>query len=844
MSNEEKDPILDRAISEVRGEAVDPAVEAAAAERVWARIGGIAAAEADRAVETLRSCADFRALIPAWRQGRLSSARALLVEDHVHGCAACRKAMAPRRAVPAIPMRIAANPVWKWAVAATVLVGAGLGGYYAWDRFAPGAAGPRGTVYALDGTLLGTERGQETRLAAGAALGEGEAVRTAKGSRAVVRLRDGSLVEMRERTQLSLAGARDGLTIQLAGGAVIVEAAKQRRGHLYVATPDCLVSVTGTVFSVNSGPKGSRVSVIEGEVKVAEGDRTRVLHPGDQAASGATAGAAPVAEEIAWSRDFDKHIALLNEFVKLQKKLEAAPGPGLRYSTKLLNLVPEGAMFYAAIPNLGPTLTEANQLFHEQMAQSAPLREWWAEKMKPAGAEAKLDDALTRIRAFSDYLGQEVVVTLASAGGRKLAPVVMAEVVRPGLAAFVQQQLPDAHVRVIEDPARAAAGPGRGELLIWVGRDTIAASNDLVELQQVAALASAPGSGAFTRSAFGSRIAAAYTQGVSWLFGADLEPAVREVPDKDGTLGRSGFGDLRYLIAERKDVAGRTENQATLSFSQPRQGVASWLAAPAPMRSLDYISPDATLAVTALAKNPAKMLDDVEAMAQQKFGEGLGEFSAATGVDLRQDLIALLGGEAAFAIDGPALPTPSWKLVIEVNDPLRFVQTVGKFVAAANTKTGKNLRLEQATVQGRTFYTVSTDALPVAAHFTFDNGLLIAAPTQDLVARAIQNRTAGYTLVKSSKFTALLPHDGKVAFSGAIYHSLGGVIGAVAAQLKLTPEQQRAAASVGPALVLLYGEPDRIQLASAGSFFGLRLDQILALQANHSGTKRGQPSFR
>jgi len=367
MSNEEKDPILDRAISEVRGEAVDPAAEAAAAERVWARIGGVAPAEADREVEMLRSCADFRALIPAWRQGRLSSARALLVEDHVHGCAACRKAMAPRPAV--IPMRLAANPVWKWAVAATLLVGAGFSGYYAWDRFALGTAGPRATVYARDGTLLGTERGQETRLASGAALGEGEAVRTAKGSHAVVRLSDGSLVEMRERTELSLAAARDGLTVQLAGGAVIVQAAKQRRGHLYVATPDCLVSVTGTVFSVNSGPKGSRVSVIEGEVKVAEGDQTRVLHPGDQVATGATAGTNAVEDEIAWSRDFDKHIALLNEFVKLQKKLEAAPGPGLRYSTKLLNLVPEGAMFYAAIPNLGPTLTEANQLFHEQMAQ-------------------------------------------------------------------------------------------------------------------------------------------------------------------------------------------------------------------------------------------------------------------------------------------------------------------------------------------------------------------------------------------------------------------------------------------------------------------------------------------
>ena len=38
------------------------------------------------------------------------------------------------------------------------------------------------------------------------------------------------------------------------------------------------------------------------------------------------------------------------------------------------------------------------------------------------------------------------------------------------------------------------------------------------------------------------------------------------------------------------------------------------------------------------------------------------------------DIFSWRGGEYAFAIDGPILPTPSWKLVFEVNDPAHLQQ--------------------------------------------------------------------------------------------------------------------------------------------------------------------------
>ena len=838
MSNDENasDPILDRAISEIRDEPVDPAAVSAAADRVWARVSEAAACQPSEDAETIRICADFQALIPAWREHRLPSGRALLVEDHLHECPACRKA-ANRRAQPEpIPIRQTVRPVWRWAVAAAMVVAVGVSAYFAYDRFAPAPSGPRAIVRSLDGVLYQTAAGAYTPLAAGAALGERQAVRTDKGSGALLQLRDGSVVEMRERTELSLSEARDGATIQLASGSIIVQAAKQRRGHLYVSTADCLVSVTGTVFSVNSGLKGSRVSVIEGEVQVAQGDHTSVLHPGDQVATSPALAAVPVKDEIAWSRNFDRHLALLSEFSKLRTKLEAAPGPGMRYSSKLLPLVPDGAIFYASIPNLGPTLSEANRLFQEQLQQSDVLRQWWAEKMKSPRDQAKFDDALNRIRSFSDYLGKEIVIALVpDANGEPHAPLVMAEASRAGLRAFLEQEIaklkaqPSGHVqiRIIEDPARAVSD-GK-ELLIFLGGGVIAVSNDMGQLRQVAALAVQPGAGAFARSDFQARIAAAYTQGVTWLLCADMQAVVGKAAKTNPNLQLSGFGDVRYLIVERRDVAGRTENSAELSFAQPRRSMASWLAAPAPMRVLDYISPDATFAVAVLAKNPAKMLDDLAAIGPPNFAAGLAAFQLGTGVNLRTELIEPLGGEVAFALDGPVLPQPSWKLVLEVNNPDRFAQTLDKLVAV-----GKGMaRLEKQTADGRTFYTLTGPKAGIEAHFVFDNGLVIAAPSRDLLVRALQYRSTGYTLSRSPKFAALLPHDGQVNFSAMIYHSLGSLIAPFAAKMKLSPEQRKSldalAPANAPALVLAYGEADRIRLASSGSFFGLRIEQMLGM---------------
>jgi uncharacterized protein (TIGR03435 family) len=121
-------------------------------------------------------------------------------------------------------------------------------------------------------------------------------------------------VEVRAKSQLSLERADDGLRIHLQQGGIIVNAAKQTAGqHLYVRTKDATVSVVGTVFLVNAEEEGSRVAVIEGEVRVVQGDVEKSLRPGQQVLTQPVMRWQPVSEEISWSGSREAHLALLQQ---------------------------------------------------------------------------------------------------------------------------------------------------------------------------------------------------------------------------------------------------------------------------------------------------------------------------------------------------------------------------------------------------------------------------------------------------------------------------------------------------------------------------------------------------
>jgi FecR-like protein/uncharacterized protein DUF3352/putative zinc finger protein len=866
---------LDQIIAEIRADGVDDRVVEQAAGRVWSRVSQLlpsTAATAPAHIDKIRSCADFQALMPAYLNKALSEARALLLEDHVHECVACRQALDTARS----GARRDSAPAWKqparplysgwrmaWATAALLVLGVGLG-VMGLGRLVL-HSGTRAVVQTVDGVLYLVAGRGSTPLAVGRSILDSQEIRTASGSSAVVDLANDSYIEMNQRTDLWVSRGWGGTTIHLERGKIIVRAATQRHGRLYVATRDCRASVKGTIFAVDEGMKGSRVSVIQGEVEVAQGSNVQVLHPGDQVSTQPSLTPVSLTRDISWSRNAGEYLALLSEFAGLRRQLDAIPGPALRYDSSLLKMVPADTMVYIAIPNIGSTLSQATQLLQERIGESEVLQEWWS-KQQASGKAQKLEEMIDRIRNFSEYLGDEVVIALPR---DQHAPLILAEVKRPGFRDFFQQQITELNTEsgskatFVDDPLSAALPPaGKDRLLVFLKNNLLVMAGDASQLLNAASLIERSASSSFVSTPFYAAIQRAYQSGAVWLLCVDMEQILAQSVSKKGGSQKgidfledrkTGLADMRYLIMESKDVSGKTENRATLTFSQDRRGIAAWLAPPSPMGSLDFVSPAASFAVSFVAQNPRDIVEEILSFTQNDRAdsdEDLQQFEARTGINLSNDLAGTLGGEATFALDGPVLPTPSWKLAVEVNNPVLLEATIEKLAASSGGQADKKTSQFTVTKEdtgGRTYYAlhrVPPSAAPTAQNevdYVFVDGYLVAAPNRGLLVSAIQNHETGYSLARSADFTSRLPRDGNTDYSAVVYQNLGAMLGPVADILKstnaLTPAQRQSIDAMSqnsaPSLICAYGEPRQVVVVSTGSIFGLGFDSLLGI--GHAG---------
>jgi hypothetical protein len=217
-------------------------------------------------------------------------------------------------------------------------------------------------------------------------------------------------------------------------------------------------------------------------------------------------------------------------------------------------------------------------------------------------------------------------------------------------------------------------------------------------------------------------------------------------------------------------------------------------------------------------------------------------------LNLRNDLAASLGGEAALALDGPLLPTPSWKLIVEVYDPSRLQYSIGKLVDAVNRSAAENnrpgLKLDQEAVDGRTFYTIRSQdpVMQVEIHYTFADGYLVAAASQALVEESLRTRSKGDSISRSDKFRAMFPVDQHANVSGLIYQNLAPVVAPLRGQLPASQLQsiQTLVANSEPSVICAYGDENQIELASTSKTLGIDL-KTLTISALLDQLKSGTP---
>src|SRR4029079_661896 len=108
-------------------------------------------------------------------------------------------------------------------------------------------------------------------------------------------------------------------------------------------------------------------------------------------------------------------------------------------------------------------------------------------------------------------------------------------------------------------------------------------------------------------------IAERYQAGIEGVLAVDLQTLIA----KEGSahdqeqMAKLGLDGLHYLVLEQSSDGDVTRRQAVLSFSCARHGVASWIAAPAPMGALYFCPADSTAVAAFVTKEPSLLIEDV-----------------------------------------------------------------------------------------------------------------------------------------------------------------------------------------------------------------------------------------
>ena len=789
---------------------------------------------------------NYSALVAPYLDGELTDGQRILFEEELHRVAALRREVnreRARREAPAIDLEPPKRPWLKLAAAAVVgVLGIALA-IQLGPRLPSFDQSDIARVDAIEGTIFEVTDTGLVALAPDRWIDGGTQLRTAADSVAFIELDDGSIVEIDERSQLALVRHYGGNRVNVDRGRIIVEASERDSGALNVATEDVLVTVKGTIFGVAHGAKGSRVAVVEGEVEVNHAGVHHNLMSGQHLGTRLLA-ANDVRSDIEWSQDAERYVGMLDELADLQDEINAIVRTPARYQSRLIELVPADTVIYVGVPNASAKITEAYDLIRERLATSERFAELW-RRAENEGELEHVDELMGWLRDISEHIGDETVLALVydetAVETDGFVPVVLSEVAQAGLGETLQATIDaivakhgdggEIEIAIIDSPAAARDG----QVSVWITGDLMVASVDAEAIQSVAQ-SIVSGTSGFVGSDFHAVISDAYSQGTQYLGAVDLGTFIA-MADADEALTFSGVGDLSYAVFELEttdDGSERTLASADIRFSAERQGVAAWLRDPSSMGSLEFFSSETQFVQAILIEEPSRILDDIERFAAQHEGNEGDDFDDleaelnAIGLSLRDDILGTLSGEIAVGIDGPMIPTPSWKVVVEVYDENRVIESIQIAVDAARERVAEeNASITMAAVDHPSIdaYRIqgagsdeSGATHEVEIHLATLDGYLIVTPTLALLERAERAYSSGTSITSAGDFRDLLPADQYLNFSAVAFSRLGQLIHEAVSLVPreaMSDEQVQALRDVSsiyrPSLFYAYAESDRLR---------------------------------
>jgi hypothetical protein len=588
----------------------------------------------------------------------------------------------------------------------------------------------------------------------------------------------------------------------------------------------CGTSITMTVQG-NQCRSGVRQYLRLGAVVVLIGlsASTRALQSGVGAAAGAKKSASRT-PQAGTKKAADPNLAKLEEDLKdpelvkefgqlIEKVQKGISYPAVRNQSGILARLPESTVFYAAFPNPGESAHQGAQIFREELERSAQLKAFLT-KNKLDAVEPQIESGIEKFYEFSQFLGDEIVIA-GRLRDEKPTGVVIAEVRKPGLREFLEKlnqevfTRPGDRLRILDSQQLAAAGDdgARQAPVILIRPDYIAMGLSVDAVREFNSQIDRSGPG-LTASPWGRKLAESYQGGVNTVLGVDLHKLIGLIPaaQKDrANLEKTGFTDASYLVLQSTVSATGSTGRFELGFQHPRRGIASWLATPAPMGGLDFVSGHAALATDMILKSPAQIFDDLREMLGDSAFASLPQMEAQLHVNLKQDVLAKLSGEMALEMPWPLVNVPgttvsafsgassapakpgSFKVILRVADPAGLERTLARLLAASPAQSG------QREEDGVTVNTLRFPgaAAPAEINYFFLDGYLIIASDRAAAREALQAHRGGESLAKSGKLRGALA-SGQGA-SVVVYQDAGRMLSAMMAQLP--PELQQVVSAAG-----------------------------------------------